>query len=182
MKHSAHWILAATVATAIGLSQQAPPASVTNVVVYQQPGRFGGWPANHGIWSWGNEILVGLEAGYFRTNDRGGHAIDYTKPAEHLLARSLDGGATWKIEKPEGLKPPPGERQAGVPTEIGRPVADFTGRLDFTKPGFALTPAWPTSTPARRASTIPRTRANPGRDPFACRTSANPASPRGPTI
>jgi len=112
---------------------------VQNVNVYKVPGRYGGWPANHGIWQWGNEILVGFEAGYFKSNERGGHAIDYARPAEHLLARSLDGGATWTIEKPEGLKPPPGGRQAGVPTEAGRPVTDFTGRLDFSKKGFALT-------------------------------------------
>lgn len=120
---------------ATGLAQSA----VKNVIVYRKPGRFGGWPANHGIWQWGNEILVGLEAGYFKTNERGGHAIDYTKPAEHLLARSLDGGETWSIEKPAGLKPPPGERQAGVPTEVGNPVADFQGKLDFKKRGFILT-------------------------------------------
>lgn len=113
--------------------------NVKNVNVYRQPGRYGGWPANHGIWQWGNEILVGLEAGYFKINERGGHAIDYTKPAEHLLARSLDGGETWSIEKPAGLRPPPGGRQAGVPTEDGNPVTDFKGKIDFTKPGFVLT-------------------------------------------
>ncbi|MCA9414372.1 MAG: hypothetical protein KC944_24380, partial [Candidatus Omnitrophica bacterium] len=37
-----------------------------DVVVYKEDGRFGGWPANHGIWSWGNEILVGFSAGYHR--------------------------------------------------------------------------------------------------------------------
>ena len=25
---------------------------VTHVKVYYEAGRFGGWPANHGIWSW----------------------------------------------------------------------------------------------------------------------------------
>lgn len=39
-----------------------------NVIVYQEPGRFGGWPANHGIWSWGNEILVGFERAYYQSN------------------------------------------------------------------------------------------------------------------
>ena len=73
----------------------------THLVVFQEDGRFGGWPANHGIWSWGDEILVGFEVGYFRASERG-HSIDYSRPAEHVLARSLDGGETWKIEKPEG--------------------------------------------------------------------------------
>ena len=41
-----------------------PPAGVEHVDVYRKPGRFGGWPANHGIWSWGQEIFVGFSAGY----------------------------------------------------------------------------------------------------------------------
>ena len=120
---------------ATGSPAQAP----VHVIVYKEAGRFGGWPANHGVWSWGNEILVGFEAGYFRTNERGGHAIDYTRPAEHVLARSLDGGQTWTIEKPAGLKPPPGALQAGVPTEGGQPVSGLTKAIDFSKPGFILT-------------------------------------------
>ena len=63
-------------------------------IVFQEKGRFGGWPANHGMWAWGNELVAGFEAGYFRANEGPGreHAIDYTRPASHLLARSLDGG------------------------------------------------------------------------------------------
>jgi len=34
--------------------------NLKSVVVFEQEGRFGGWPANHGIWSWGDEILVGF--------------------------------------------------------------------------------------------------------------------------
>ena len=33
------------------------------VVVYREPGRFCGWPANAGCWIWGNEILVGFTLG-----------------------------------------------------------------------------------------------------------------------
>ncbi len=107
--------------------------------VYKEPGKFGGWPANHGMWSWGDEMLVGFEVGHFRDTEKG-HAIDYTKPAEHVLARSTDGGKTWKIERPEGLKPPPGVKVAGVPTgPDGRPLMDSPGGFDFTQPGFVLT-------------------------------------------
>ena len=92
------------------------------------------------MWSWGNEILVGFEAGYFQANDGGRHAIDYTKPAEHLLARSKDGGETWAIERPAGLRPPPGAKQAGVPAEEGgKPAIDCPGGIDFTNPDFVLT-------------------------------------------
>jgi hypothetical protein len=67
------------------LAQQTP--SEHNAVVYRESGRYGGWPANHGIWAWGNEILVGFEAGYFKqSNER--HSIDWDRSAEHLLARS----------------------------------------------------------------------------------------------
>ncbi len=109
-----------------------------HVDVYRVAGRYGGWPANHGIWAWGNEILVGFEAGYFK-DSKSGHSIDYTRPAEHLLARSLDGGVTWAIEHPEDLKPPPGVQQAGVPVEAGRPVTDSPGDIPFTHPDFVFT-------------------------------------------
>ena len=116
-----------------------PAYAIKNVTVYQEVGRFGGWPANHGIWSWRNEILVGFEAGYFKDKTQG-HAIDYTRPAEHLLARSLDGGETWAIEKPDGLRPPATIKVAGVPTEDGgKEPVDCPGGIDFTNSGFVLT-------------------------------------------
>jgi hypothetical protein len=110
-----------------------------HVVVYREAGRYGGWPANHGIWSWGNEILVGFEAGYFRNNERG-HAIDYSRPAEHVLARSKDGGETWAIERPAALKPPASVKVAGVPTgEGGKEPTDCPGGIDFKNRDFILT-------------------------------------------
>lgn len=121
----------------LGLSQTT--SSVENVIVHRETGRYGGWPANHGIWSWGNEILVGFELGYFRNNERG-HAIDYSRPAEHVLARSMDGGKTWKLERPEGLKPPPSVKIAGVPAGSGgKEATDCAGGLDFSNPDFVLT-------------------------------------------
>ena len=117
-------------------------AADRTVVIYHQPGRFAGWPANNGIWSWGNEIVVGFEAGYFHTRDaqRRQHAIDYERTEEHLLARSLDGGKTWEVEKPAGLMAPPGTKVAGVPVEPGgKPVTDCPGGIDFTDPNFAIT-------------------------------------------
>ena len=67
---------------------------VKHVDVYKEPGRFGGWPANHGIWSWGNEIVVGFSAGYYKDLGPTRHHIDRKRPEEHLLARSRDGGGT----------------------------------------------------------------------------------------
>jgi hypothetical protein len=116
-----------------------PALAIKNVTVYHKVGRFGGWPANHGIWSWRDEILVGFEAGYFKDKTEG-HAIDYSRPAQHLLARSLDGGETWAIETPDGLRPPASIKVAGVPTEGGgKEPVDCPGGIDFTNPGFVLT-------------------------------------------
>ncbi len=121
------------------LLAERQPASVQHVEVYKEAGRYGGWPANHGIWQWGDEILVGFESGYFKDNQRG-HSIDYTRPAEHLLARSTDGGRTWNIERPDGLKPPPGAKVAGVPAEQGgREVTPSPGGIDFSHPDFVFT-------------------------------------------
>jgi hypothetical protein len=113
------------------------------VNVYAEPGRFGGWPANHGIWSWGNEILVGFSAGYFKDNGPDRHAIDHDRPEEHLLARSRDGGETWTIENPakRGALIPVGTALHGVtpPGLEERPWQDCPGGIDFTDPNFAMT-------------------------------------------
>jgi hypothetical protein len=113
------------------------------VTVYHEPGRFGGWPANHGMWAWGNELLVGFSAGYYKDNGPKRHAIDHDKPEEHLLGRSLDGGATWTIENPakQGALIPRGEALHGteLPGVVDRPWADCPGGIDFTHPDFAMT-------------------------------------------
>ncbi|MCC6265695.1 MAG: exo-alpha-sialidase [Bryobacterales bacterium] len=118
----------------------ASPQVLRHVDVCRREGRYGGWPANHGAWIWGNEILVGFELGWFQAKRGDGHAIDWDRPAEHLLARSLDGGETWRVEQNDGLRPPPDERVAGVPVEPGgKPLTDCPGGIDFTSAGFALT-------------------------------------------
>ncbi|HEY3454012.1 MAG TPA: sialidase family protein [Bryobacteraceae bacterium] len=124
-----------------GLSVAAPSTieGVRNVVVYREAGRYGGWPANHGIWIWGNEILVGFERGYFKYSGSR-HSIDWDRPAEHVLARSLDGGETWTLEHPASLRPPPNSLVAHVHTEPGgKETVDCPGGIDFTNPNFAFT-------------------------------------------
>ena len=115
---------------------------MTHTTVYHEPGRFGGWPANHGIWSWGNEILVGFSRGYYQ--DRGdSHHIDREKPEEHLLARSPDGGETWSIENPSenGFLIPEGDFLHGteLPGVPAPTLRDCPGGIDLTCPNFALT-------------------------------------------
>jgi predicted neuraminidase len=125
-----------------GLLVRADPVS-KHVKVYGQPGRFGGWPANHGIWSWDNEILVGFSAGYHKDLGPTRHAIDRERPEEHLLARSRDGGETWTIEDPsaQGALIPTGPALHGVtpPGLKERPWQDCPGGINFQHPDFAMT-------------------------------------------
>ncbi|MBL9214509.1 MAG: exo-alpha-sialidase [Opitutaceae bacterium] len=113
--------LAALLAPAAIAGEQ--PSSVQHVVVYHEPGRFGGWPANSGIWSWGDEIAVGFTRAWFLRQDDE-HSRDKAKPAVTAIARSRDGGVSWTIEEHPELA-------AGEP----RPSP---GGIDFTHPGFAL--------------------------------------------
>ncbi|MHC4742675.1 MAG: sialidase family protein [Planctomycetota bacterium] len=92
--------------------------------VFYEKGRFAGWPANNGIWQWGNEILAGFSLGYLAPAEKGGlHQIDPERPRSIMLTRSLDGGETWQV------------CQAGYPD--GEPTP-FPTDIAFDSPGFAL--------------------------------------------
>jgi BNR repeat protein len=114
-----------------------------HVKVYHEPGRFGGWPANHGIWSWGNEILVGYSRGYYRDLGATRHHIDREKPEQFWLARSVDGGMTWTHEHPaeKGFLIPRGESLHGTetPGQALPPIVEIQTPMDFTHPDFVLT-------------------------------------------
>lgn len=99
---------------------------VKNYYAYSEPGRFGGWPANNGVWIWGNEILVGFEQGYHKAQSGGGHAIRRDMPQLNVLSRSLDGGKTWKVEDPDNF------------VDDGDEVKHCTGNINFAHPDFAM--------------------------------------------
>lgn len=115
-------------------------AVVDHVVVYKQPERFAGWPANNGIWAWGDEIVVGFTLGYHDDEKQGGHPIRRDRPSTAMQARSTDGGATWKIETPNyvdenGREPTPTEPTGGIDFEH----ADFAlmFRMEGSNSGFS---------------------------------------------
>jgi len=119
-----------------------PPGVTGHFLVYREKGRFAGWPANHGMWSWGDEILVGFSRGYDK--DRGPyHHIDKEKPEEFLLARSQDGGVTWSVEQPHPagiLAGTPGMRHGIMPPGIAPDdPTELREPIDFTHPDFAMT-------------------------------------------
>lgn len=74
------------------------------VTIFREPGRFGGWPANYGMWHWGDEIVVGFTVGTHKSAARG-HAIDKRQPVRNMQARSLDRGQTWHLEDFNGARP-----------------------------------------------------------------------------
>jgi hypothetical protein len=123
--------LAGFVATAAMLASPAfadrRDIDAKHVLIYREQGRFGGWPANHGLWNWGDEILVGFTEATFKPRDNG-HATDLTQPFFDRQARSLDGGLTWTVES----------RRSRTPTQSGSPAQRLSTPLNFTHPDFAL--------------------------------------------
>ena len=118
-----------------------------HIDVYRQRSRYAGWPANYGIWSWGNEIVVGFTVGY--PDPRGGfHARDRSRPFTAMQARSLDGGRTWQVQDtpcriPEGYGLSVDEHvHAGLYDRHGdsseEGFLDPTDEVAFTHPDFAF--------------------------------------------
>ena len=95
-----------------------------NVIVYYKPGRFAAWPANSGIWNWGNEILVGFTLGYYRQNNYH-HSLDRHKPALSVFARSVDGGNSWVLDDTTTLN-------------NATKVRTNKSKINYAAPGFAL--------------------------------------------
>ncbi|MHC4474031.1 MAG: exo-alpha-sialidase [Planctomycetota bacterium] len=100
---------------------------IKHVVVYDEPGRYAGWPSNGGFWMWGNEMAVAFECSWFkdRPDWMDGHARDRTKPNEDFVARSTDGGQTWTHKK------------YNILSDSGN-FLPSPGEIDFTHPDFAL--------------------------------------------
>lgn len=127
-------------ATALAAAEDQHRTPPRHLVVYEKPGRFAGWPANHGLWSWGQEILVGFDAAPFVFREQG-HAISREHEVEQLLARSRDGGETWSIEKPSELATPAGVKYQGFPAGSGAAISTSppASPIDFSRKDFAFT-------------------------------------------
>ncbi len=101
--------------------------NATHSIVYYEEGGFGAWPANNGIWSWGNEILVSFSKGVYK-NKPYQHSYDANRPSRRVFARSMDGGETWNLE--EETEVYPGE---------ARPQEEIQEPINFLDPGFTFT-------------------------------------------
>ncbi|HUT30468.1 MAG TPA: PA14 domain-containing protein [Sedimentisphaerales bacterium] len=111
---------------------EAPPDQehecvIKHVVVYDEPGRYAGWPSNGGFWMWGDEMAVAFECGWFedKPDEMDGHARDKSRPNEDFVAHSTDGGLTWTHKKYDILS-------------HSDNLLPCPGGVDFTHPDFAL--------------------------------------------
>lgn len=121
-------LIIAAILTAAPTHVLAQNANVKNTVVFQEPERFAGWPANNGIWSWGDEIVVGFTLGYYKKNPTGGHDIDRDQPSVPRQARSMDGGETWVVERPSYIDKNGNQNK---PQKLDKPI-------DFSNPDLAV--------------------------------------------
>lgn len=108
---------------------------VRHIEVYRKDGRWAGWPANNGIWSWGDEILVGFTEAQ-HDDDARFHSRDHTTQ-RIKFARSLDGGETWSIEDAyeKGIT---GESTVHRLGSKAVEPQESPGGINFQHPDFAL--------------------------------------------
>ena len=97
-------------------------------VVYREPGRFAGWPANYGMWHWGEEVVLIFAAGWVGA-DTGLHPRDKSRPFLPMVARSRDGGSNWTEEPftgvvPGGVETLSGDEHVDPPLQIGPRLSD----------------------------------------------------------
>ncbi len=112
------------------------------VTIYREPGRYAGWPANYGIWSWDNEIVVGFTVGYHKS-DAGFHRRDRDKPFTAMQGRSTDGGETWTVSETPCRLPGTGTLSANEHGQDKQTQQDDTSystpqRVNFEHPDFAM--------------------------------------------
>jgi hypothetical protein len=125
--------LGRSVASAVEQSSERPNMrDIQHVDVFRERGRYGGHPANGGLWSWdrgpdadSDEIVVGFHIGWTDQAKLVGHPVKGGPDSGHVQARSLDGGVTWTLE-PRFVMP-----KEQTPTV-------HPGGIDFTHPDFAL--------------------------------------------
>lgn len=114
-----------------------------HVEIYHREGEYPAWPANYGLWAWGNEIVAIFSLG-FKGAQEGLHARDMNRPFIGQQARSLDGGRTWVAEPFNGAIPggttlsgdehviPALQCQPNIDPDSDLPPVDTP--LDFTDP------------------------------------------------
>ena len=116
--------------------------------IFQEKGLYAGWPANYGMWHWGNEIVVAFTVGFHESEEHF-HSRDKSRPFKNMQARSLDGGQTWNLEDFSGITP--GHRGLSADEHVNDDlsvesaleqndiISPVSESIQFTHPDFALT-------------------------------------------
>ncbi len=146
IKEKHNWIIISVIIIMLLVSACMGKQAIENIsinldiqhgIVFSEDSLFGGWPANHGIWTWDNEILVGFVLADHK--EKTGHTYEPLS-ASNKYARSKDGGQTWTIEDAYehgqtawGHDNNISEEKADIPVMLGEAVSDFTN------PDFILT-------------------------------------------
>ncbi len=117
-----------------GFSESDEKNDIQHEIVFYEDGRFAAWPANGGMWTWGDEILVCFTMADH--NDVSGHTYDVFT-SRNMLARSLDGGISWSIEDAykQGITGYAMDQRIGDNAAAPR---DLENPMDFHNPNFAL--------------------------------------------
>ncbi len=108
--------MSATLSVAEGMEQ---------VIVHHREEEFAGWPANEGMWHWGDEILVSFNVATFEER---GEKHSFTGRQRVGFARSMDGGRTWTTESHDNVVVP----------ALVKDAAESPGDVDFSHPDFAM--------------------------------------------
>jgi len=116
-----------------------------HVTIYRRTGEYAGWPANYGIWNWGDEIVTGFTLGS-HSNDGGFHFRDKDSHFITMQSRSRDGGLTWETAK--APLNPPGNVAISADEHMNLDLGPlhlrsnspriFDRTIDFAIPDFAI--------------------------------------------
>lgn len=108
-------------------------------IIWKDDGKFAAWPANNGMWIWGDEVLVGFVVADHKADAEGLHTYDPLTARNHY-ARSMDGGKSWKVEEALML----GQTATAYDNVVPAPQREEPRPLDhaisdFTHPDFIFT-------------------------------------------
>lgn len=108
-----------------------------HVKVQYKKEKYAGWPANWGMWNWGDEILVGYT--YASHKNIKGHGHSYNREsARSKFSRSLDGGLTWHMEDAYASGICDSTWENNLKEKEIVPPKKLIEAIDFTKENFAL--------------------------------------------
>ncbi len=111
-------------------------SKIRHLIGVAAPGKYAGWPANSGMWHWGNELLFGFAFADHQDKESG-HTYN-RETSRQRFARSLDGGETWQSEDAvrRGITARAKDHEPGP--DATEPQA-CPGGFDCSHPGFAVT-------------------------------------------